>query len=400
MDEYLPGEPISQGQVDDTLRKARQLRRPYGAVCKKNVYRNRLLHQTRPWVGTHDISHDLPAVYVSRCVEAEAIGEGSKVVEHLPSRYGAEFPGDFFTKNELNSRFQSSYTKVDDLWKILIEQQTVGLDDAATVTALRAQTAIGQLFFRGQSNQAHGLSTSLHRAIADETDAPVTEELLGATEAAILNEAEGHGLNKNVSPGELLMILQHHQAPTRLLDVSLRPLEALYFAVERADSKDGRLFVIWLNQQKPIELRDSAELPWAEYVIAGGKAASAWTQAVRPVDERPLDPRMIAQEGRFLVGGVQRAYENLNMWHKHQLRVAERQKISMFCIGFFRVTQRQMPTTKWPALGWTVRIPAAWKPELRERLRNLNISHESMYPDLASIEWRAQRAARDYLSSI
>ena len=253
--------------------------------------------------------------------------------------------------------------------------------------------------FRGQSNQGHGLSASLHRLVADETQQPVTEELLGDVESAILAESSAHGLDKNLSPGELLMILQHHQAPTRLVDVSLKPLEALYFAVERGDARDGRLFV-FVNGQRSVRLGESADLPWASFVRPGGQAASVWTQSVRLVDERPLDPRMIAQEGRFLVGGVQRAYANLNIWfRKNQLRVVERQKISMLCIGFFGQPMSYMPNTNWPALGWTIRIPRAWKAELRARLKLVNISHESMYPDLSTIEWRSQRAARDLLST-
>ncbi|CAN5284534.1 hypothetical protein BH11ACT5_BH11ACT5_10130 [soil metagenome] len=318
---------------------------------------------------------------------------------HLPNRYGPNFPGEFFTKHELNAKFSDKYATVDALWEILEEQQALIELDYSSRTTLRRQTAVGRLFFRGQSNQGNGLSTSLHRLVADESRAAVTEELLGEVEASILAEAKSHGLDKNVTPGELLMILQHHQAPTRLLDVSLRPLEALYFAVERADARDGRLFVLWLNDQRKIQLSGSDELPWTQYVRPGGMAASDWTQSVRLVDERPLDPRMIAQEGRFLVGGVQRAYANLNIWHEHQLRVAERQKISMFCIGFFGMPQSSMPGSAWPALGWTIRVPAGWKSELRTRLKALNITHESMYPDLTSIEWRSQRAAREMLAA-
>jgi hypothetical protein len=133
----------------------------------------------------------------------------------------------------------------------------------------------------------------------------------------------------------------------------------LYFAVEGNDATNGRLFVIWLNYQTNIELSGLTDLPWTKHVPPGGQPASDWTQAVQLVVEKPLDPRMIAQQGRFLVGGLQRAYENLNMWHIDQLRI-ERQKISMRSIGFFTNSQLRMPRTKWPALGWTIRIPAEW----------------------------------------
>lgn len=316
---------------------------------------------------------------------------------HLPNRYGPAFPGDFFTSVELNARLPNYYDTVDKLWDVLTQEQDFPLSDVTSYGRLRGQTVTGALLFRGQSNQGHGLSSSLHRLVSAESTQPVTEQLLGDVEAAILNEASAHGLKKNVSPGELLMILQHHWAPTRLLDVSLKPLEALYFAVERNDAIDGRLFVLWLNKQAELKLSGRADLPWTRYVRGGGQAASEWTQAVQLVNEQPLDPRMVAQQGRFLVGGVQRAYANLNMWHTNQLRVSERQKISMFCIGFFYRPDPRI--SRWPALGWTIRVPAAWKSELRDRLRGVNITHDSVYPDLASIQWRAERAARDFLSS-
>ena len=319
---------------------------------------------------------------------------------NLPNRYSSSFPGEFFARIELNARFPDTWANVEMLWQTLSEQQSLATSDFSSDTTLRQQTVVGRLFYRGQSNHGNGLSSSLHRLVANESTRAITEELLGKAERSILHEASSHGLDKNVSPGELLMMLQHHQAPTRLLDVSLKPLEALYFAVERADAKDGRLFVVWLNDQPVLKLAESDDLPWTQYVLGGGKAASKWTQSVRLVDERPLDPRMRAQEGRFLVGGVQRAYANLNIWHTKQLRVVERQKISMLCIGFLSASPGSSPDTKWPALGWTVRIPAKWKPELRARLAMINISHESMYPDLGSIEWRSQRAARDALSSV
>ena len=108
---------------------------------------------------------------------------------------------------------------------------------------------------------------------------------------------------------------------------------------------------------------------------------------------------MIAQQGRFLVGGIQRAYANLNMWFDQQLRVVERQAISMLSIDFPKVPRARMSTTHWPALGWTIRIPAEWKMEIRTRLNDLGITHDSMYPDLTNIPWRAERASRDWLAN-
>lgn len=317
----------------------------------------------------------------------------------MTNRYGPNFPGEFFQSRELNGRKPRRFDSIDALWDVLTEEQSFLVGDTDSSGVLRSMTNVGALYFRGQSDQGYGLSTSLHRFARSESSKDLTEELLGHLERAILKEAASHGLDKNVSPGELLMILQHHEAPTRLLDVSLKPLEALYFAVEKSDAKDGRLFVLSLNNQSTLSLAGKNDLPWTDYVRSKGKAAGEWTQSVRLVDEQPLDPRMIAQQGRFLVGGIQRAYADLNIWYDQQLRVVERQAISMLSVNFPKVTQSRMGATSWPAIGWTVRVPAEWKNELRQRLSARGIRHDSMYPDLTNIRWRAEHAGRGWLGT-
>lgn len=315
----------------------------------------------------------------------------------LPNRYGSSFPGEYFRSRELNEQHASALDSVAKLWGLLADEQSLPLADPTSSNSLRSFTSVDRLFFRGQSNDGHGLSTSLHRFARDESEDDLSEQLLAGIEASVLGEAASHGLDKNVTPGELLMILQHHAAPTRLLDVSLKPLEALYFAVEKYDAKDGRLFIIWLNNQPNVSLSKRTDLPWTEHLLPNGKVAIEWTQSVRLVDEQPLDPRMIAQQGRFLVGGIQQAFETMNLWYDKQLRTVERQAISMLSINFPLWPQSRMQKTRWPALAWTVRIPSTWKMELRSRLREVGITHDSMYPDLTNIQWRAERAGRTWL---
>jgi hypothetical protein len=324
-------------------------------------------------------------------------------MSQLENRFGSDFPGTFFQSRELNATKSDEYATVDQLWNHLLEEQAVADDDISTVTNLRRQTQQGALYFRGQSNQGHGLSSSLHRLVGRESPAATTESLLSDLEETILEDARSRGLGKSVSPGQLLMILQHHFAPTRLIDVSLTPLEALFFAVESNDAVDGRLFIIALNERpdKPSKMKLSAseKLPWKRHVRNAAHSDAEWTQSVQLVDEEPLDPRMIAQRGRFLVGGVQRAYADLNIWFEDkQLRVVERQKISMLCMAFPKGSFRTSGTG-WPAIGWTVRIPRAWKSELRTRLAaDFNIDRNSTYPDLGNIQWHAEIAARDSLN--
>lgn len=327
-------------------------------------------------------------------------------INNLENRYGAELPGEYFSNREINPNLKLQEQSVHDFWDLMMEEQSFAKLDAESASSLRTHTTPKPLVFRGQSNHGHGLSASLHRFAQSESTKILTESALGRMEKAILEEAQKHGLRKEVSPGEILMILQHHAAPTRLLDVSVKPLEALYFAVEDNDAIDGRLFLIWLRSKEQVKLSDRNDLPWSGDVRGESSATAKWSRSLLMVEDRPLDARMIAQRGRFLVGGLHRTYMGLNMWHDKQLRASERQQISMFLINFPKINLNQFESRKikhsierWPAIAWTIRIPAAWKATLRELLANEGISYESMYPDLANIQWKTKSALRDFLSS-
>ncbi|MDO4027413.1 FRG domain-containing protein [Clavibacter michiganensis] len=311
-------------------------------------------------------------------------------------------PGEFFSGRELNAQHSGVYDTAEQLWDALTAEQEK-LDSATRGTqtsdlgCIRQHCTDSALYFRGQSNHSYGLSTSLHRFMRSENSNKISERTLAELERAVLEQMTGRGLGRGMTRGELLMVLQHHGGPTRLMDVSDRPLEALYFAVEGADAIDGRLFILAMTEQEDdghrMSLSGESDLPWAQYARGMNQATSEWTIAVKLIDERPLDPRMLAQRGRFLVGGLQRAYSEWTVTHEGvALNAEELQTLSTLTIGFLKRNNRK---SKWPALGWTIRIPATEKPRLRELLCAEGISHETMYPDLASTAWQSYEAARN-----
>jgi hypothetical protein len=238
-------------------------------------------------------------------------------------------------------------------------------------------------YFRGHADSTWGLSSTLYRLVQDVTR--VTETRLIRAEAAVLNEMRCQGLGSNMTDGELLMVLQHHAIPTRLIDFCRSSLPALYFATERLEDRDGRLFMVGhradVHGQYPeLLLGDDEELPWIG--AASGYARRQWSNSVAFVADLALDPRMRAQDGCFLVGGLANRFAGENMTVMGEPQPVRRwPEVSTLKIYFPLPGAKKRTSARWPAVGWTVRIPAEWKSEIRERLRDEGITTDHMYPD-------------------
>jgi hypothetical protein len=210
------------------------------------------------------------------------------------------------------------------------------------------------LVYRGQHDSSYGLSSSLFRAIQEKSPGiRVLESHLVAGEDRVIKAAREENIGRNMTDGELLMVLQHHRVPTRLIDVSTRLFDALYFSVDSLDERDGRLFLIYTtspsmsmsnDRDAPVlasgtssvrQLRRWREPPWRSMQVGRTRAASDWTCRVSPVTESDLDPRMRAQSGRFLVGGQIAAYPGMTLkLGRDSLPVQQWQDITTLPIQF------------------------------------------------------------------
>lgn len=286
---------------------------------------------------------------------------------------------DFFNGIALNQHLRIA--SADDVWNFLNESMAGGWSAGGTVV------------YRGQSSASHSLSSSLYRlcrTVAGD-GVRITEAHLATAERAVLASARGQGLGRRMTDGELLMVLQHHGIPTRLIDVSLQPMEALFFAVAGNDGAPGRLFVIDY-QDDELSLaaasaygpagQDERQLPWAEQA-KGTRSTGEWSETVAPVVDAPLDPRMRAQLGKFLVGGlnVRNAGRSIRIAGGRAVPPEEYANISTLGINFLR-QRRKTRHKNWSATGWVLNIAAPWKAELRARLGDLDdkITHDTMYP--------------------
>ncbi|NLA29750.1 MAG: FRG domain-containing protein [Propionibacterium sp.] len=258
-------------------------------------------------------------------------------------------------------------------------------------------------FYRGQSKSSHGLSSSLYRLIKDRMPlgmrATKAEDLMADAERRVLKVAQANGIVRGLTSLESLTILQHHGAPTRLIDVSSDWRAALYFACEENDGVDGRLFAFSLDPQRWIDFprskHDSDLVWWDEAEMR----SLDWKHGVWPVLLPFSDARMVAQRGFFLVGGLVANYGGHNQYwgadgHYAPLNNNELRQVSSLSVSFSNELNdsdlsealsgimKPRRAGKWTCHGLTVRIPSAMKVQLREMLSSDGVSEDSIYPPL------------------
>lgn len=220
------------------------------------------------------------------------------------------------------------------------------------------------VWFRGQSDVSWGLVPSLAR----EAGKHLAKE--GAIYKRFIQNATQLMTNPPVDEWDWLFTMQHHRAPTRLLDWSEGPLVALYFATADAtrDDVDGALWCIdpiALNRQANVSFAYELELPSFR-----DKALENYLPS-RVDPKSPMNPiaaigpratkRMAAQIGTFTVNHA--VYEPIETLY-------DRKHV------------------------WRYVIPAQAKPEIRAELGRLGYSSLSLFPDVDQV---AELIRREYL---
>lgn len=203
----------------------------------------------------------------------------------------------------------------------------------------------------------------------------VTEtQLLGHEKQLLANaRAAGYGRanSRIIGDVELLAVLQHHGAATRLLDVSSDPMVALWFAVENPDffDRNGALFAINVSNAETISGTERKSL--ARILDRMGSGTIGF------YEPPGADERIKVQRGRFI-------FSRLRGDESHELSLpivigeewtpARRDKF----FGEARGPGRPIP----PSI-LVLRIPRRMKPRLLRLLENsYGYTSETMYPDL------------------
>lgn len=201
---------------------------------------------------------------------------------------------------------------IDAGWAHAVRNRDQLLRTIGRISTLHA----GRVYaWRGQSNAAWGLSSSLHRELVD--SGSVSEARMRSAELHIVKRAREYGLGRELGPSNtdanLLATLQHHGVPTRLFDVTSNPMTALWFACQQPTNgrrTSGVLFAIDVTETRWMVSAEFGPATWGGVKDPLGAAYETELEASRS-DQRPFrlypalpDERMKAQEGYFLVSAV------------------------------------------------------------------------------------------------
>lgn len=245
-----------------------------------------------------------------------------------------------------------------------------------------------ELWFRGHPDAAFQCCPSLLRC--QDMDAAHLASLSTYSVFRAMAHSRYHDCPDNDDYAKWLFLMQHHGMPTRLLDWSLSPLVALYFAIRERGSggfeeRDASMCIVaagTLNQTVGLAAYRTIASPYDEVSVRMARNAftprASWggdSPALLALSPAEIHPRMVAQSSMFTLHMTIAALEGYEPSRR-----------------FMRM----------------VTIPAAAKRCIREELDDLCVTEHVLFPDLDGLsyylgvglrafrdEWEAKRRAAE-----
>ncbi|GAA1941529.1 FRG domain-containing protein [Microbacterium aoyamense] len=276
----------------------------------------------------------------------------------------------------------------------------------AEVNHLTSTYETERFVWRGQSDASWGLQSSLHRAVSELQGRPATEDELVRAERNLLWRARVDWRMDGISSLPLLAQMQHVGVPTRLLDVTMNPLIAAWFATARNDKTDHKAarLLVFVDGNKPLQLNSlwNTNTPrWHQLKSDSARRHANWGTGLGRKIWRPpaLHARIPAQSAAFILDGVpidgaDGGVHGDSIWTAGQLR-----EFASVPMRLAHVRGGRLPNSFAPV--FTYRISAEAKREIRHQLEErFGYRFSTVYADIEGLAQYARTWPEDALGDV
>lgn len=247
-------------------------------------------------------------------------------------------------------------------------KEIISLDEyESLVNKYRGQENI---FYRGQGNKNYNISCSLSR-----DNGYVKNEDIIISKALKERNKEFEGYKY---PIEQLSKMQHYQIPTRLIDVTIDPLTALYFAVENtSELEDAEVFIF---KKKAYELHSKKVNLISILAITNDYNIDNIITLYKEIYKKEVNKEEayeILKENKFVEFSKELSETNERLYGQQGTFIICSNKINDS-----KIENTIKSVSKYEA-AYIVRVPFEYKSKIKEDLElRYNINQSSIYPEL------------------
>ncbi len=218
-------------------------------------------------------------------------------------------------------------------------------------------------YLRGQADNGWELEPSLRRCLSSANinrnkahgiEFSAFQRFQSQAHLHIASSTSGLGTNQNIA---WWMLMQHHSCPTRLLDWTLSPYVAVYFAVEKMPEVDG---AVWFFRAPHLDTIMSKRYGKMNEIDSTAYFTEDPVAAIYPILGGQHSQRSVAQQGAYTVC--------TDIFADHGQLIAEAFTTENSHNSFGKLT-----------------IPGELKYDFLSRLRTMNITASALFPGIDGV---------------